>query len=161
MPTATLRPKGLNRIHVYGHLFLSGIPQPVSNAVATQIETGEYEAQFKVVREKLDPTPAPTSKSTRPADAATRVDMIRDAMLELDEDVDSNWTTNGKPDARALTSILGWQVTSEDRDAAVKDEGQTLTRSARRSAARGGGGDELMDTGADAAGGDADAVEVG
>lgn len=53
-----------------------------------------------------------------PKDKLHRLRLIAGAIPALDLDNEAHWTNSGKPDARALTQLLGWQVTSIDRDEA-------------------------------------------
>ncbi|QIG76980.1 hypothetical protein EVC30_152 [Rhizobium phage RHph_Y1_11] len=53
-----------------------------------------------------------------PVDKAYRLKVIAGAIGALDLDNENHWTNDGRPDARALTKLLGWQVTGVDRDTA-------------------------------------------
>jgi hypothetical protein len=55
-----------------------------------------------------------------PKDKQTRLRYIIGAIDAIPVDAEDAYTSTGKLDARYLTSMLGWQVSSTDRDTAVK-----------------------------------------
>lgn len=143
MATATLKKNGPRRINTHGHIFERGVDQTVSAEVGRSLEN---DARFDVKFDKAElavPLAASqqqsgSEKPQRPESKEARIAAIRDAIGELDEDNEDHWTNDGKPDARALTSILGWQVTSPERDEALaQPDGQKL---ATEQAAAGGKG---------------------
>lgn len=125
MPTAKLIKS--RSLHTQGHRFMNGVETPVSFAVAKELENDlRFEVKFQ--DGEVDDTPD-EEPGGRPANKADRLAAIQDAIGQLDDDNDDHFTAEGKPDARALTSILGWQVTAKERDEAMDNEirtGETL-----------------------------------
>lgn len=170
MATVTLLKSGPRRINTRGFLFERDVP--VEDIPRDIAETFEDDDRFKVKYTAAD-SDAPsreeavaaqeegeTAKRVKPKSAADRYAAINAAADELDLDDDKNFTKDGKPDARALSSLLGWVVTSADRDAALKavaPPSDTPVKAAgnvtiRRRAGKDQPGDqEMVDTGAGAA----------
>jgi hypothetical protein len=152
MATVTLRKSGPNRLNTAGYLFEKGIPvRDVPTSVAEELEEHErYGEHFSVRYDKGEQdAPIPVSQTAkkvaaapqeagegegagegeeanagkRPSTEKERLAAIAQAIDDLDPDVEGNFTSTGKPDARALTSVLGWQVTGVDRDKALKSMG--------------------------------------
>lgn len=104
-----------------GYRFERGVETAVPYAVAKHLENDD---RFEVV---VDRSKAPTQyeregvdKNGRPVNRNVRLQAIRDAADKLDIDDESNFTSTGLPDARKLTQILGWQVTTIERDEAIR-----------------------------------------
>lgn len=110
MPKATLlKPASLT---IHGDKFVRGVPREVPAFLAAKLAEDE---RFKV-----------TGLQGVIADAAPKVPersrgdiliAIRSAADRLTEDTD--FTSDGKPDCRALSRILGFTVTIKDRDEAL------------------------------------------
>lgn len=133
MATAILKKNGPRRINTHGHIFERGVEQTVSAEVGRSLENDDrFDVRFDKA-ELAAPLAASqqqsgSEKPSRPESKEARIAAIRDAIGELDEDNEDHWTNDGKPDARALTSILGWQVTSDERDDALaQPDGQQPT----------------------------------
>lgn len=54
-----------------------------------------------------------------PEDPAARLESIRAAIVALDKEDASLWTSGGKPKTEALAAVTGWPVTAAERDAAL------------------------------------------
>lgn len=119
MATAKLRYP--NRLSIHGILFEKDAPAPVPIPVdvARKLEDDDR-FHIKFAPEDLVAAPAAVqvAEGGRPTDHGARINAIMVAIEELDAEVDENFTTDGRPDARALTSALGWQVLSAERDEA-------------------------------------------
>ncbi len=95
----------------------------------------------------------------RPGTRAGVNEAILEAMDQLDVDTEGHYNKDGKPDARALTSILGWQVTKQDRDAALAAAAGDTARPAHtpsnitivRKGAKPAAAEPLLDSGAEEA----------
>lgn len=141
MPTVST--KTLNRLSTGGKLY-TRVPMPVSYDEALKLEeddrlkvtfTRQDHADYhraEVTRTQVPeaakaapedevvetpavaPATAPTTDA--PATYAERKEAMLEAFTALDLDVESNFTKAGLPDARALTAILGWTVTAEERN---------------------------------------------
>lgn len=172
MATVTLRKHGPRRINTKGILFVREVPvENVPRDIAEQLDADErFIVKFtagdsvapereEAIEAQEDENTGETGKRIKPKNAAERYAAINDAADQLDLDNDAHFTKDGKPDARALSSILGWVVTSADRDAALKtvappsdtpvkvSSNVTIRRRAEQAPAT----DELADTGAKAA----------
>lgn len=169
MATVTLRKGGPRRLHTKGITFQRDVPQEdVPRDIAEALyEDGRFLVRFnaneanaasaqEAVAAQTDPEDGETDKRIKPQNLQARYAAINEAADQLDLDNEANFTKEGKPDARALSAILGWVVTSKDRDEALKSvapPAETPKKVAsnvtiRRKAAS---SDELTDTGADAA----------
>jgi hypothetical protein len=121
MPEATLlKPK---RLSVLGVVLERDKPRMVSPEVARILDR-RWSANCRVDWRKTGPVEEPEVEQEeapdgRPADKQQRLAAIRAAVDKLDPDDESHFTRTGKPDARALSEILGWQVTAEERDEAM------------------------------------------
>src|SRR3954467_13510248 len=113
MAQATLK-SPLKRYSLGGVIFEAEVPKTVDMEFYRMYEDNPR------LHFKLDSSDhaalAVDDKTGRPRDKMTRIEAIRNAIDELDEDADDAWMKDGRPDARALTSALGWQVTSQERD---------------------------------------------
>ncbi|QIG66814.1 putative tail fiber protein [Rhizobium phage RHph_TM16] len=78
-------------------------------------DDGEQEAAQEAVAE----TESEVDENGMPKDKTVRIRTIMGAIDTIPVDSDEAYTSSGKVDARFLTSMFGWQVTSADRDAAV------------------------------------------
>jgi hypothetical protein len=65
---------------------------------------------------------APTKSSEKPDDPEKVMRDIKVAYMNLDPDESSNFTKNGKADARALSKMVGYTVTAAERDDALEDD---------------------------------------
>lgn len=117
MTTATLlRPRSLA---IHGHRFERNVEIPVPLSVARELEG---DPRFKVTFSAEVTEEAETEEPGRPANKKDRLVAIAKAIGELDIDDDDAYTNDGKPDARKLTQMLGWQVTAKERDEALAAE---------------------------------------
>jgi hypothetical protein len=94
------------------------VSQTAKKAAAAPQEAGEGDDAGEGEGEGQE-----ASAGKRPSTEKERLAAIAQAIDDLDPDVEGNFTSTGKPDARALTSVLGWQVTGVDRDKALKSMG--------------------------------------
>ena len=149
MPTAELI--GPNRMNFGGHVFIKGEPEEVEIELAVQLKDNP---RFKVTgldtREAVEYREMQTRPSGRALYAA-----ILEAQDRLDIDDDDSFDRQGKPAVAALSKILGYPITREERDAALKaapkvvheDEGKPLAVNtaeiAQHAATRGSGGIKL------------------
>jgi len=138
MPTATLMKH--NRLNIHGKLFENGKALPVDDALAKKLDE---DGRFKIKWDTLTPRAASPAQEQKAAEAdKQRGDMgtvrqdrpgkekatvnnsekmaaIKKALDEAPVDDDKIWLKNGKLDARYLSKMLGMQVTSAERDAAM------------------------------------------
>jgi hypothetical protein len=161
MPIVRLRKDGPLRIFTQGYLFERNAPRDDIPMDVCRELLQDKRFKIDLVAGEAIRQPSQEGKGDmkgRPGVLADRLDAIRDAIADLNVDDDDNFTADGKPDARILTSMLGWQVTSEERDLALKPKlpagdakparGKiTLTRKGKAAEA-----DKLLDTGEDLAG---------
>lgn len=120
MPTVTLKKGGPRRLNIRGHIFEREQPLPVDIGVASALR-GDDRFRVEVpAGVTLPAAPAAPAEPAAPTGKAAKMQAILAAIDELDEDNEAHWTNDGKPDARALTSILGYQVTSAERNEAMK-----------------------------------------
>ncbi|QXN72629.1 hypothetical protein RCZAHN_20 [Rhodobacter phage RcZahn] len=166
--------KTLNRLSMGGRIYTKApIPVSYEEALAlsedprlqvtiTQAEHAAYHAKRALEPEApvTDPTTTDpddedddtSGGATEPTDPAERQEAIIAAAAELDPDDESNYTQAGLPDARALSKVLGWTVTAEERNTAFgakkevdvpeggeKPKGKIVIRKK---------GDDTLDTGA-------------
>lgn len=118
MPKVTLV-KG-RTFHVNGINFTKGVQQSCPYNVAELIaEDDDLKHKFKIEYDKEEV--AEDEEGSRPSSKAVRLAAIQNAIADMDDD-DENFTSNGKPDARKLTQMLGWQVTAKERDEAMAAE---------------------------------------
>lgn len=156
MARATLT--GPNRLMIYNTIFEKGVPTPIYTDIARFLEADvRFEVEFDdddniVQPEAEDDTGGEPPKLTH----EQKMEAIRDAVANLDPDDESNWTKDGKPDARALTKLLKFQVTSAERDKALgaPSEEKKGNIVIRRKAEAGAG--EPIDTGTGEGGADGD-----
>jgi hypothetical protein len=80
------------------------------------LHVGGKDVQVRAIKEWFQ-VPAPLEGEKRPNDVDERDEKIADAIEHLTPD--SDFTKDGKPDSRALSAIVGFTVTSDDRDRAV------------------------------------------
>jgi hypothetical protein len=124
-----------NSLSVFGINFRKGVATPVTPDVAEALEENDRflvkrapalvvdAAAAVVVGQSLTPTASqPTSppNAGKPPTKALRMKAIQVAAADLDINDEGNFTTDGRPSATALTRKLGWQVTSAERDDALK-----------------------------------------
>lgn len=149
---ASLTLKKMRRYNTRGIMFERGVVTPVEPHIALEVEEDPVQSERFVVklssderlalsqrssgeraRDELDseirrePHIEPTENQTEKVlTEGEKLEAVRRAMDELDPDNEEHFTNAGKPDARALTQILGWNVTAALRDAALgthpKDE---------------------------------------
>lgn len=116
MSTVTL--KNNASMHTMGYKFLRGVPRtdiPYDTAVALS-----EDRRFDVKITKEEHQRAAFQSGGKPENKQARLNMIAVAIGELEEGNPEHFRTDGTPDARALTQVLGWQVTKDERDAAFK-----------------------------------------
>jgi hypothetical protein len=106
---------GLHRLNVGGKVYERGVKTPVDFDTAFSLQNNP---RFKVTgldtREALDYR----ETQTRPTGRAL-YDAILDANDRLDVDDDESFDRNGKPSVAALSHILGYPISREERDAAL------------------------------------------
>lgn len=119
MPTAELlKPKRLNYL---GRVWEKGVPEPVDNETAALLEDNP---RFKVKgfgeasRRRSDEDEGPR----RPSDRGAFLSAIRGAVDNLDVDNEDAFTASGKPHPLAVSEVLGYRITAEDIDAALKQK---------------------------------------
>jgi hypothetical protein len=114
MPEAELI--GLNRLNVGGKVFEKGVKTPIDMPTALALAGNP---RFKVTgldtREALEFR----EMARRPTGQALYA-AINDANDRLDVDDDQSFDGSGKPAVAALSHILGYPITKEERDAALK-----------------------------------------
>jgi len=88
----------------------------------SRCEIGEAEALALIDRGLAVPDDGAAEPSSDDDRHALIVDAIRD-LIESDPERadDSIWTKSGKPDIKALESLLGFDVTAAERDAAMAE----------------------------------------
>lgn len=92
--------------------------------VGEDIEIDEQTALQLIEAKVIDPDSGapsqakPGSANTGPSDPEQRLAAIVEAVGELDPKNEDLWLRDGKPDAAALSSALGWTVKAAERDAA-------------------------------------------
>lgn len=119
MARATLT--GPNRLMIHNTIFEKGVSTPVPTDVAQLLDADvRFEVEFDD-EDRAELTEAGEDPAGKPAELTPdqKMEAIRDAVASLDPDDETNWTKDGKPDARALTKLLKFQVTSADRDKAL------------------------------------------
>jgi hypothetical protein len=161
MAEVTLHKSGPHRLNKAGIVFERGVPRhDVPLELIRELENDErFVIKMADKDERIAARKAVVAADGRPDKLADRLEAIKGAIAELDIDVESNFTKSGLPDARALTAILGWQVTSNERDQAMAPSKPTGKITIRRKAPA----EELLDSGADhvqEAAEDEEAVEV-
>ena len=122
--------------------FHKGVKTPVPHELAVALDGNpnfDVELSVQAAGEVV------VTKGKRPKSPAEVSVEILEAAAQLDVEDEASFTADGKPDARALTKILGWQVTSADRDEAmtkaVKKGGVRIVRKSKT--------EEGLDTGAE------------
>ena len=102
------------RLNLQGVIYERGVETPVDFDTAVALSEDE---RFRVrglnSREALDHA----AKQTRPS-GGELMDAIREAVDSLDED-DANYDRSGKPSVDALSRVLGYPVSVEERDRAM------------------------------------------
>lgn len=110
----------------FGHKFTRGV---------TKVDTVSYDDAMALQQDKrfkveITPDEHVTAANSRasgenagakPRDKKKLYAAINGAIGMLSLDDESNYTADGRPDARALTKVLGYQITAADRDAAMRD----------------------------------------
>jgi hypothetical protein len=135
-------------MNVGGHVFVKGEPEDVEIELALQLKDNP---RFKVTgldtREAVEYREMQTRPSGRALYAA-----ILEAQDRLDIDDDDSFDRHGKPAVAALSKVLGYPITKEERDAALRaapkvaheDEGKPLqvntAEIAQHAASRGSSG---------------------
>lgn len=157
MARATLT--GPNRLMIHNTIFEKGVPTPVPTDIARFLEADvRFEVEFDDEDEAAVQDEGAGDGETEPAKLTNeqKMEAIRDAVANLDPDDESNWTKDGKPDARALTKLLKFQVTSAERDKALgaPSEEKKGNIVIRRKAEAGAG--EPIDTGTGEGGAEGD-----
>ena len=107
---------GPNRMNVNGHVFVKGEPEEVDIETALHLKDNP---RFKVTgldtREALEYREMQTRPQGRALYAA-----ILEAQDRLDIDDDEAFDRQGKPSVAALSKVLGYPISKEERDAALK-----------------------------------------
>ena len=122
MPTVTLlSPK---RLMIHGVLFHQNRPQETTNEIARALDNRstvrvDWHGVKPGMPRSTGARQAAVEPDRDPAETARRLTQIRAAVAKLDPDNESHFTQLGKPDARALSVILGWPVSGAERDAAL------------------------------------------
>lgn len=115
MATATLR-GDRHRMNIGGIVFENGVPKEVSPDMAAQLaDHRHFHVRFSPAERRVPPPRQQTKALTE----GQQLRKIRDAVDDLDEDAEDNWTIDGKPSAQALSREVGFTVTNEMRDAAL------------------------------------------
>lgn len=126
MATATL--KTLNRYTIAGHTFERGVAKTIPYDLAMRLSEHPLASERLAIKispaehaENYGKEPEAPAEDSAPKvlTDAEKLDAIKAAVSELDVDNPDHFTKSGLPDARALTSVLGWQVTSAMRDKAM------------------------------------------
>lgn len=120
MPTAELLKP--NRLNYMGRIWEKGVKEPVDLDTARALEDNP---RFKVrgfgesrSRRDDDEDDAPR----RPNDRGAFLSAIRGAVDNLDVDNEDAFTASGKPHPLAVSEVLGYRITAEDIDAALKQK---------------------------------------
>lgn len=118
MPTAELLKP--NRLNYLGRIWEKGVREPVDLDTARALEDNP---RFKVrgfgesnARRSDDDGPR------RPVDRGAFLSAIRGAVDSLDVDNEDAFTSSGKPHPLAVSDALGYRVTADDIDAALKQK---------------------------------------
>lgn len=119
MPRVSLGPDGPASFTINGFTVYKGAPRddiPLSVAHAMR-----GASKHIVVRMDEEEARQPVEEVVQPKQMTrqTKMQHIIWAIDQLDIDNETHFTSKGAPDARALTSILKFQVTASDRDDAV------------------------------------------
>jgi hypothetical protein len=61
-------------------------------------------------------------ETNAPTDEGERIEAIRGAIDELDEDDEDAFTAAGKPQVSALQAVLGYDISAAERDQALEPE---------------------------------------
>jgi hypothetical protein len=117
MATVTL--VGPRRLNIGGVLYKRGYTVELDDHLAIAFEEDE---RFRVKGVRLTeeerrraPPPKPTAQPSGPA----LTQAIRDAIDALDPDDDNAFDRGGKPSVRAISAVLGREVTAAERDRAL------------------------------------------
>jgi hypothetical protein len=123
MAKVTLGDKGPASFTKHGYTVTRGQPRDdIPPDVAREFQHEhikvelDHAEQAEVAQEEQDQA---DGKVRKPKGRRQITDAIIQAIDKLDLDNESHYTSDGKPSAVALTQILGWQVTKEDRDQAL------------------------------------------
>lgn len=93
-------------------------------AVGDSIEVDAETAQRLIASRSIDATPEAPSAPEAPVNAAERLAAIAGAISTLDKQNAKLWTSGGKPQVSAIETVIGWQVSAGERDAAWASLGQ-------------------------------------
>ena len=107
-----------NRMNIGGVLYLKGVKKPVTKEVALAMAR---RSNFRVYGLTAEELKAHREDEIRPR-GVDLGDAIRDAIAQLEAPDDENFNRAGKPALHALSDFLGYQVTAEQRDAAMAHE---------------------------------------
>lgn len=102
-----------------GVVFRNGVETTVKDEIAAKLEKESYADEFTIVRtaeEKKETAPVVTEK--RPENQNERTEAILSVLGQLSKDA-GDFDGDGKPKLDELSKVLGWDVTAEDRDAAL------------------------------------------
>jgi hypothetical protein len=105
-----------------GTEFIRGVEKPVTKEFYDLLKNrGNYFLRSEVEEsDDLKDEETPETKDKKPKARQEVTDAILKAIGQLDVDAKDSFLSDGRPDARALSKVLGWQVTSNERDEALK-----------------------------------------
>jgi hypothetical protein len=86
-------------------------------APGKQIKLEDEAAAPLIASGAISEEPIKNEPGKGPDDQATREAAIIEAIGKLNVDNKDLWLKDGRPDATALTTVLGWSVTAAERDA--------------------------------------------
>lgn len=119
MPHATVISQN-NSIHKAGTLFMRGVKTPITLDQAGVLRKDtRFHVEFDDPIEERKVIEDDEAEETKVLSPKQRLQEIADAIDSLDPDDEDAFTNAGLPDARKLSSILGYQVTAKDRDDAM------------------------------------------
>ena len=107
---------GPNRMNIKGHVFIKGEPEDVDMEMAFALRDNP---RFKVTGLDTRAAVEFQEMERRPAGAGLFA-AILEAQDRLDIDDDASFDRQGKPSVAALSHVLGYPITKEERDAALK-----------------------------------------
>jgi len=110
--------KGPRTYSVEGYVFRRGVEVPVPRSLEDIVRSRRQYFDYRDVDEEQRERERMESEFLdMPQDE--KDERIRKATLELDPDNEDHFTKSGKPQVDALSSVLGFRITSEDRDRAT------------------------------------------
>ena len=114
MPTATL--KELNRLNIGGtEMYHRGVPREVDVQTALRLaQDPRFDVAGLTTRDLVEHQ----QMQSRPVDADLNAAIV-DAIDALDVDDDANFDRSGRASVAAISGVLGYPITVEERDAAT------------------------------------------